>query len=138
MSLLRYLPLLMRKKTKQILSVSTAIARNQITFSPHFLERFEEQFAKFCGADFALSFCNGTSAIEAALFVCGVRPGDEVIVPSCTFHASIDPYVTWERHQSLPTSMPRTSHSAQKTSAIKSLKKLALSSSFTCLAYRPI
>jgi perosamine synthetase len=38
-----------------------------------------------------LSFCNGTSAIEAALFAANIRQGDEVIVPSFTFHASIDP-----------------------------------------------
>ena len=91
MKLLMFSIILLRKTLKQISAVSLAILTSKTSFFPDFLIRFEEQFAQFCGTDYALSFCNGTSAIEAALFALGVGPGDEVIVPSLTFHASIDP-----------------------------------------------
>src|SRR5262245_6357304 len=86
-----YTVLFYKKRLKQLISVSRAILKNQITFYPDYLLRFEAQFGKFTGKNYALSFCNGTSAIEAALYAVGIGPGDEVIVPSCTFHASIDP-----------------------------------------------
>ena len=53
--------------------------------------RFEQEFAAFVGTRHALALCNGTAALHGALFACGVRAGDEVIVPSYTWHASITP-----------------------------------------------
>ena len=49
---------------------------------------FEEAFAKWSGAGFAISCTNGTAALHIALSALGVGPGDEVIVPSYTFIAS--------------------------------------------------
>ncbi len=49
---------------------------------------FEEAFAKWAGADYAISCTNGTAALHIALSALGVGPGDEVIVPSYTFIAS--------------------------------------------------
>src|SRR5262245_11665211 len=49
---------------------------------------FEKAFASSVGAEHAVSVCNGTSAIAAALFALGVGPGDEVILPSFTFVAA--------------------------------------------------
>jgi dTDP-4-amino-4,6-dideoxygalactose transaminase len=53
--------------------------------------RFEQEFRDFAGTKHALALCNGTASIHSALFACGVRAGDEVIVPSYTWHASITP-----------------------------------------------
>jgi len=55
------------------------------------IELFEVDFRAFTGARFALAQCNGTSTIHSAVFAAGVQPGDEVIVPSYTWHASITP-----------------------------------------------
>jgi len=52
---------------------------------------FEREFAEFVGTKHALGLCNGTAAIHSALFAAGVGPGDEVLVPSYTWHASITP-----------------------------------------------
>src|SRR5687767_10854541 len=52
---------------------------------------FEQEFAAFVGAQYAVAVCNGTASIHSALFAAGVRAGDEVIVPSYTWHASITP-----------------------------------------------
>lgn len=46
---------------------------------------FGERFAALHGARFALPVANGSVAIEIALRALGVKPGDEVIVPSYTF-----------------------------------------------------
>lgn len=46
---------------------------------------FEQEFAHYHGASHAVTVSNGTCALEIALQVCGVLPGDEVIVPAFTF-----------------------------------------------------
>ncbi|RJP20322.1 MAG: DegT/DnrJ/EryC1/StrS family aminotransferase [Candidatus Omnitrophota bacterium] len=51
-------------------------------------ERFEQHFADYCGAQFAVSCTNGTDALYIALQAMGIGPGDEVIVPSYTFMAT--------------------------------------------------
>lgn len=54
---------------------------------------FEEEFATYCDAVGAVGVGNGTDAIEIALWVMGIGPGDEVIVPAHTFIASAEPVV---------------------------------------------
>jgi dTDP-4-amino-4,6-dideoxygalactose transaminase len=51
---------------------------------------FEQEFAAYCGADFAIGVANGTEAITVALRALGVGPGDEVVVPSFSFWASAE------------------------------------------------
>lgn len=49
---------------------------------------FEEAFAEFCGTDHAVTCSNGTTALHLALLALGVKPGDEVIVPTLTYVAT--------------------------------------------------
>ena len=49
---------------------------------------FAEQFAAYHTARFGCCTASGTTALEVALKVAGVRPGDEVIVPALTFVAT--------------------------------------------------
>jgi dTDP-4-amino-4,6-dideoxygalactose transaminase len=51
----------------------------------------EDDYRKWLGVPHALAHCNGTSAILAALHAFGLGPGDEVIVPSATYWASVTP-----------------------------------------------
>jgi dTDP-4-amino-4,6-dideoxygalactose transaminase len=53
-----------------------------------YVKSFEQEFAGFCGTKYALSCVNGSVALRLALIACGVRPGDEVIVPPYTFIAT--------------------------------------------------
>ncbi len=53
--------------------------------------RLEEEYAAFFGRRFALAHCNGTAALLAAFFALGLEPGDEILVPSATFWASVVP-----------------------------------------------
>ncbi|HTE33784.1 MAG TPA: DegT/DnrJ/EryC1/StrS family aminotransferase [Chryseolinea sp.] len=52
------------------------------------VEKFEREFADYCGSRFALSCVNGSVALRLALMAAGVRPGDEVIIPPYTFIAT--------------------------------------------------
>ena len=54
---------------------------------------FEKRFAGYIGAEYGLCLVNGTTSIQAALFAVGVDAGDEVIVPSFTFWATVGPVV---------------------------------------------
>lgn len=55
------------------------------------IDDFEAEFCAFTGARFALAQNNGTSTLHSAVFAAGVQAGDEVIVPSYTWHGSITP-----------------------------------------------
>lgn len=49
------------------------------------LDEFENNFAHYTGAKYALVQNNGTSTLHAAFFAAGVGPGDEVIIPTYTW-----------------------------------------------------
>ena len=51
---------------------------------------FEEAFARYCGAKYALGVTSGSSALKVALTAMDVGPGDEVIVPAFTFLATYE------------------------------------------------
>lgn len=48
----------------------------------------EKAFAEYTGARFALMHNSGTAALHAAYYGVGVGPGDEVLVPTYTWHAT--------------------------------------------------
>ena len=52
------------------------------------VERFEAEFAAYCGVRYCLGVSNGLDALEMALRGYGIGAGDEVIVPANTFIAS--------------------------------------------------
>ncbi len=52
------------------------------------VDRFEEDFAQYCGAIHAMGVANGLDALHLALRAMDVGPGDEVIVPSNTYIAT--------------------------------------------------
>ncbi len=68
----------------------TAVARSGRYILGPEVEEFEREFAAYCGARHCVGVANGTDAITIALQALGVRPGDEVVVPSFTFYASVE------------------------------------------------
>jgi dTDP-4-amino-4,6-dideoxygalactose transaminase len=54
---------------------------------PH-LGAFESEVASFAGVSHAVALSSGTAALHLALQLCGVGPGDEVLVPTLTFVAT--------------------------------------------------
>ena len=67
--------------------------KRNISGYPTFVEEFEKSFAKFIGKKNGLTFCNGTSSIEAAIYALDLEPSSEILITSSTFHASIGPIV---------------------------------------------
>jgi perosamine synthetase len=55
-----------------------------------FVDRFEQETSQFTGAKYAVACATGTAALHVALRIAGVAAGDEVIVPTVTFIASIN------------------------------------------------
>ncbi|MEY4452706.1 MAG: hypothetical protein RIT51_384 [Actinomycetota bacterium] len=53
-----------------------------------FIPQFEQKIQEITGAKYAIAASNGTSALHIALYVVGVMPGDEVMVPSLSFVAT--------------------------------------------------
>jgi dTDP-4-amino-4,6-dideoxygalactose transaminase len=51
-------------------------------------QKFEEDFAKYCGAKYAIGVDSGTTALEVILRAYGIGPGDEVITVANTFIAT--------------------------------------------------
>lgn len=51
-------------------------------------QAFEREFAAKCDADYGLALANGTLALELALKILDLGPGDEVIVTPRSFYAS--------------------------------------------------
>jgi len=65
-----------------------ALRSSWISSSGKFVDAFERDFATACDARFALGVCNGTAALHLAMLAMGLRPGDEVLVPSLTYIAT--------------------------------------------------
>ena len=60
--------------------------------SPHgIIRELERAYAEYTGRRFALAHNNGTSALMAAFHGLGLQPGDEILVPTATFWASVLP-----------------------------------------------
>jgi dTDP-4-amino-4,6-dideoxygalactose transaminase len=68
-------------------AVADVIASGWVSQGPK-VQAFEEAFAERVGAAAAVAVSNCTTALSLALYVAGVGPGDEVIVPSLSFIAT--------------------------------------------------
>jgi perosamine synthetase len=55
-----------------------------------YIERFEQEMCAAMGTRYALGVCNGSTALHLALHSLGIGPGDEVIVPTFTYIASVN------------------------------------------------
>lgn len=75
-------------------AIAEVIASGWVSQGPR-VRAFEEAFAARVGAAEAIAVTNCTTALALALYVAGVRPGDEVIVPSLSFIATAN--AVWHR-----------------------------------------
>jgi perosamine synthetase len=73
--------------------VNECLDSTWISSRGEFIGKFERQFADFVGVSHATTVCNGTVAIHLALLAIGIGPGDEVIVPTLTYVASVNTIV---------------------------------------------
>ena len=76
---------------KEIDYVTDAVTNAWYSQANVYNDRFEKAFAQYLNVRFAIALPSCTSAIHLALLALGVGPGDEVIVPDCTWIASAAP-----------------------------------------------
>lgn len=70
----------------------TVLASGRFIGGPE-VERFEEQWASYCGVKHAAGVANGTDALLLTIRALGIGAGDEVIVPANTFVATAEAVV---------------------------------------------
>lgn len=72
---------------EEIVAVNEVLKSGRLAQGPKVAE-FEEAFAKYCGTKYAVATSSGTTALHVALLAAGIKPGDDVLVPSFSFIAS--------------------------------------------------
>jgi perosamine synthetase len=70
--------------------VADCIESTWISSKGSYIAQFESQFARRVGVAEATAVCNGTVALHLAMLALGVGAGDEVIVPTLTYVASVN------------------------------------------------
>jgi perosamine synthetase len=70
--------------------VNECLDTSWISSRGRFVNEFENSFARRIGIEHAASVANGTVALHLALLALGIGPGDEVIVPTLTYIASVN------------------------------------------------
>ncbi len=84
----RYLPYAQPWIDEDDIQAVTDVLRTTWLTTGPMVETFEERFAKYVDAWFAVAVSSGTAALHAAIFAAGIKPGDEVITTPLTFAAS--------------------------------------------------
>ena len=70
--------------------VNECLDSTWISSKGKFVNEFESQFSQYVGTEFGTAVCNGTAALHLALEALGLSEGDEVIVPTLTYIASVN------------------------------------------------
>lgn len=71
--------------------VTQAITNEWVSTGGAEIERFEKIFAQYAKKDLACAIQSGTAGLHLAMRLCGVSYGDEVIAPTLTFVAAVNP-----------------------------------------------
>lgn len=100
-----YQPSLMGNEKKY---VNDCLDTNWISSKGKYVSLFEEAFAKYINVKYATGVCNGTVALHLALVALGIGAGDEVIVPTLTYIASVNTIVYTGAKPVFVDSLPNT------------------------------
>lgn len=72
---------------EDVTAVAKAVKEKKLS-QGEYVQRFEEEFCRYVGVKRSVAVCNGTAALHVALAAIGIKPGDEVVVPSFSFVAT--------------------------------------------------
>ena len=76
---------------KEAAYAAEAITSGWVSTSGAKVSEFEEALAAYVGMPRAVAANSGTSSLHLAAMAAGIRRGDEVIVPTLTFIAAVNP-----------------------------------------------
>ncbi len=71
--------------------VTKAVETSWVSTGGPYVNEFEANIASYVHSKGAVSCQNGTAGLHLSLILCGVGAGDEVIVPTLTFIAAVNP-----------------------------------------------
>jgi len=77
-----------RAHREEYLQAIEAVCEETAFSGGKYADRFDEEFAAYCGVPYAAGVNNGTTALHCALAALGIGAGDEVIVPANTYIAT--------------------------------------------------
>lgn len=76
-------------------AISSVLLSNKVNYwTGSHCREFEREFADYTNSQYAIALANGTVALDLALIALGIGPGDEVIVTSRTFLASVSSIIS--------------------------------------------
>ncbi|PWB50458.1 MAG: hypothetical protein C3F13_16025 [Anaerolineales bacterium] len=78
----------------EINAVVNVMRTAEVQTQGEYLRKFEADFKAYTGARHAFAVDNCTNALHLAATLCGLGPGDEVIIPAYTFCATAIPFGT--------------------------------------------
>jgi dTDP-4-amino-4,6-dideoxygalactose transaminase len=71
-------------------AVSRVLLSNRVNYwTGNECRQFEKEFSEWAGSKYSVALANGTVALDLALHVLGIGPGDDVVVAPRTFIASV-------------------------------------------------
>jgi perosamine synthetase len=74
---------------EELANLTHCIKSGWISWQGAYVTQLERDFAQYCGTKAAISMVNGSMALYVAIKACGIGQGDEVIVPTLTFSATV-------------------------------------------------
>ena len=88
----KFIPLSVPNLSGNELEYVTQVVKNEwVSTGGAEIEKFEKFFAQYVQKDIACAVQSGTAGLHLAMKLCGVGWGDEVIVPTLTFIAAVNP-----------------------------------------------
>lgn len=88
----KYIPLSVPNlKGNELKYVSEAIKDEWVSTGGAFINKFENDIASYLKIDKAVACQSGTAALHLSLILCGIKENEEVIVPTLTFIAAVNP-----------------------------------------------
>ena len=76
------------KDTQAWTYVKDCLDTGWVSTTGSWVSRFEKELSTFTGAQHVIAVSNGTVALRLALYLVGVKPDDEVMIPSLSFVAT--------------------------------------------------
>jgi perosamine synthetase len=64
--------------------VSECVRTGWVSSAGRFINAFEERWAAYCGRRYGVAVSSGTAALQLAVACLGMKPGDEIILPTFT------------------------------------------------------
>ena len=75
-------------KGSELVYLKKCIKTNYVSSVGPYVKKFENKISKYTKSKYSIATVNGTSALHIALMVAGIKPKDEVLIPSLNFIAS--------------------------------------------------